>query len=359
MRALPRWTAITSLILIGLALVWSVPAAQQFQANEQVRQARISKSTHAKHRDLDLYEDINARVSKGESYYTAALAEQRKWNYPTQPFVVVRLPTLAWGHALFGATGWRIIAIALFIANLLVWTRRFRSPRHPLLSLIVIGGLLTLGGGLAFYPRVGVVHDYMSGLFVSLSLVLYTPQRWWPSLCLAVCAMAIREMASLYVLAWVALAAARMRWRECGALLAALALFALGMAVHAHFVDAAVKPGDLVSPGWEGMNGLGFLLFSLAHLFPHALPLWCVAWLGLAALIGWIGRGERIGLMGSLWLGGFGLAVAIFARADNYYWVAIMLPAYWVGLAFAPRALIDLWQAARLPGWSANRFMRQ
>jgi hypothetical protein len=38
--------------------------------------------------------------------------------------------------------------------------------------------------------------------------------------------------------------------------------------------------------------------------------------------------------------------IALFARPENYYWVQIALPAYALGLAFAPRGIGDLMQRA-------------
>jgi len=45
--------------------------------------------------------------------------------------------------------------------------------------------------------------------------------------------------------------------------------------------------------------------------------------------------------------------MALFARAENFYWVLMVLPAYGAGLALAPLALTDLASAlrsARAPG---------
>jgi len=38
--------------------------------------------------------------------------------------------------------------------------------------------------------------------------------------------------------------------------------------------------------------------------------------------------------------------MALFARPANFYWVELGLPAYALGLAFAPRGLIELFRSA-------------
>ena len=49
-----------------------------------------------------------------------------------------------------------------------------------------------------------------------------------------------------------------------------------------------------------------------------------------------------MGLFAVLWFGGFFLAMALFARPENFYWVQLTLPAYMAGMAFAPRAIFEM-----------------
>ncbi|MDY6949552.1 MAG: hypothetical protein SXG53_28040, partial [Pseudomonadota bacterium] len=44
----------------------------------------------------------------------------------------------------------------------------------------------------------------------------------------------------------------------------------------------------------------------------------------------------------------------LFARLENFYWMGLFVPAYGVGLAFAPRALTDLATAVRRSAISAG-----
>src|SRR5690606_12052207 len=70
-------------------------------------------------RDFDLYQSINRRLTAGEGYYEAALAEQRASGFPTKPFVTVRPPTLAWSSLVLGLEGWRLAALGLWLATVL------------------------------------------------------------------------------------------------------------------------------------------------------------------------------------------------------------------------------------------------
>lgn len=345
LRALPRWAAAAALVAIAAALVWSALAMSGFEAPDGGSKAIVTAKSGFG--DIQLYEHINQRMAKGEGYYQAALAEHRRHGYPTQPFVTVRSPVMAWGAALWGAGGWRVIAFLLLLANVAAWHIAF--TRRTVSAERVAGVVLVFAGGLAvFNDSYGVVHDLVAGLLISLALALYRPERWWPSLLAAALGLAIRELALPFVLLWAVLALAERRWREFTAVAALLALFAIGLALHAHAVTAARLPGDEVSQGWTELLGPAMFLSSLAQLTPLlVIPPAAAAPLALLPLLGWAGLGGRTGLVATLWFAGFALFVALFARAGNFYWALLVLPAYAGGLALAPRALGDLVAALR------------
>lgn len=347
LRALPRWAAAAALLAIAAALVWSALAMGGFATPEGGSKAIITAEDGFG--DIQLYEHINRRMAAGEGYYAAALAEHRRHGYPTQPFVTVRTPVMAWGAALWGAGGWRLIALALLLANVAAW--HVALARNTVSAERVAGVVLVFAGGLAvFNESYGVVHDLVAGLFVSLGLALYRPERWWPSWVAVAAALAVRELALPFVVLWAVLALAERRWRELAAVAALLALFALGIALHADAVAGARLPGDEVSQGWTELLGPAMFLSSLAQLTPLlVLPPAVAAPLALLPLLGWAGLGGRLGLVATLWFAGFALFVALFARAGNFYWALLVLPAYAGGLALAPRSVGDLVRAVRGP----------
>jgi hypothetical protein len=120
------------------------------------------------------------------------------------------------------------------------------------------------------------------------------------------------------------------------------------MAFHAQAVMAHQLPADMVSPGWTGLQGPALPLYGIVTVtLLQTLPAWLGAPLAVLPLLGWAGLGGRLGLVATLWFAGFALAVALFARQENFYWLALLIPAYGAGLALVPRAIADLTAALR------------
>ena len=71
-------------------------------------------------------------------------------------------------------------------------------------------------------------------------------------------------------------------------------------------------------------------------------PLWLAGPVAVLPLLGWAGLSGRSGWFAALWSAGFFLAMALFARPENYYWVLMVLPLYFAGFALVPRAIGDL-----------------
>ncbi len=346
---LRRWAAALALALIVAAMGWSALATAPAHLPDRPPAAAPATSPNPQgpaKGDMALYARIAARVTAGEDYYSAALDEQRTSHYPNRPFVAVRLPTLALLQALIGVDGVRYAQLALVLACLGALNRR-----ETLLAAwperLGASVLLALGGGAALNPVAGLDHDFSAGLCLTLALLLYRRERWWPALIAAALALAIRELAAPFVLLWLAFALAEQRWREAGALVALLALFAGGVALHYAAVEAGRLPGDLVSQGWSGMAGYRLPLTAVTHLTGlRLLPVSLAAPLAILPLVGWVAIGGRIGLFAVLWFAGLFTMMALFARPENFYWVQLSLPAYGVGLAFAPRGLFELFQSA-------------
>lgn len=348
---LPRWAAAALLALLAAAMAWSafatapVDAAERSRAAEKAARPQSADGGAGKG-DLALYKRIADRMAAGEGYYTAALAEQRASNYPTRPFVAVRLPTLAWLQQAIGVDGVRIIELALVAACLLALQLRLTglvAMPERLAALV----LMVLGGAAAAVPTAGLIHELWAGLWLTLALLIHRPHRWWPALAAAACALAVRELAVPFVVLWFAFALAGRRWREAAGVAALLIVFAGGMTAHYLAVEAGRLPGDPASQGWNALAGYGLPLMALSRLTGLLLlPVQIAAPIAILPLIGWAGIGGRIGLFAALWFAGLFTMVALFARPENFYWVQLALPAYGVGLAFVPRALSDLLRAA-------------
>ncbi|MFO6448072.1 hypothetical protein ACLBKU_13130 [Erythrobacter sp. NE805] len=352
LKRLPRWGAALVLALLAAAMAWAAVATAPVDRAERAvnpstlaakpaSPAEVAKGDG----DLALYARIAARVAAGEGYYPSAMDEQRRDNYPTRPFVAVRQPTLAWLQAAIGVDGVRYLEWALVAACLLALQLRL-APLVALPERLAALVLMTLGGAAAAVPLAGLIHELLAGLLLTLALLIHRAERWWPALIAAAAALAVRELAVPFVLLWLVFALAARRWREAGAVAALLALFAAGMGLHSLAVEAARLPGDPASQGWDALAGYGLPLMALWRLTGLALlPVSLGAAIAVLPLLGWLSLGGRLGLFAALWFAGLATMVALFARPENFYWVQLALPAYGIGLAFAPRAILELGRA--------------
>lgn len=339
---LPRWAAITLLVLLVGAMAWSSAATAPIDRSERERATKVVKGSG----DIALYARISERVAAGENYYDAALDEQRRRNYPTRPFVTVRQPTLAWLHSLIGVEGVRYLEMALLVACLVALAdsiaRRATIPER--LGALVI---LALGGAMVASSTVGLFHEVWAGLWLTLALLLYRPERWWPALLAAACALAVRDISVPFVLLWLVFALVGRRWREAAGVALLLAIFSAAMGLHFLAVEAGRLPSDPVSPGWNAMAGFGLPLMALSRLTGLLLlPVQVAAPIAILPLLGWVAIGGRLGLFAGLWFAGLFTMIAMFARPENFYWAQLGLPAYGIGFAFVPRALAELLRRA-------------
>ena len=354
LACLPRWGAIAMLAALLATMGWSAIAVASLDRSEAERAQNVETplaaapvSDVASTGDLALYQRVADRVTAGEGYYVAAMQEHRARNYPVRPFVTVRLPTMAFMQSLIGSDGVRLLSIGLLIACLWAADRRLSSLVSAPERIVGVV-LLLLGGAGVAAARAGLVHEVLAGLLLTLSFLLYRRHRWWPSLLAAAAAIAVRELAVHFVLLWLALALAGQRWREVSALFALLAVFAAGMALHYWQIEALRLPGDAASQGWAAAAGYALPLLAVCRLTALlTLPLWLAAPLAILPFMGWVNLGGRPALFAALWFAGFFTAMALFARPENFYWAQLLLPAYFAGLAFAPRAIADLLRTAR------------
>ncbi len=223
---IPRWAALALLAVIAALMVWGTAAVASV-AGDAIP-GDESSETAAKDEDgggdLALYRRISERVAAGEDYYAAAMAEQREGNYPTRPFVTVRLPTLAMIHRAVGIEATNMMLLGLLVAAILLFMHNLRKQTLPL-ERVGAGILLLLGGAAAITPEAGLIHELLAGMLLTMALALYRPDRWWPALIAAGLALAVRELAAPFVLLWLTFALSRRRWAEATGVAALLAAF--------------------------------------------------------------------------------------------------------------------------------------
>ncbi len=301
--------------------------------------------------DLRFYRLVIARVQRGDNYYVAATEEQRRNGYPVAPGLTVRLPTLAFVSAWAGPAGLIALEILLFAGMMLANARRFASEpggeRFRLIGLALL--LMGISSGLNF--RYNVLHEIWGAQLIALSFGLHRPDqgKWAGAWLAAAGALAVRELALPFVLLMAAWALWHRRWREGGAWLALIALFAALLALHLQLATAQIRPGDPVSPPWLVLGGIsGFLYKVINSSVLSLLPVWLAGPMVILALFGWSGWKGPAGGFAALLLTGYALAFALAGRPNNFYWGVTITPLLLMGLAMAPMALPSLLRQAGL-----------
>ena len=330
---LPRPLAVLLLLAIAVMLAWC--------ATNRPPPPKMAKK--GGYTDVHLYHDIVAAMHH-EPYHQAAAEMQRLHNYPTKPFVAMRLPTLAEIDLHLGWHGAQVLAIMLAAVALFLWVIAFERTLHWT-EQVAVGIAMACGAALVTNEGLLALHEYWGGLFIAIALagVVAWPQKWWWIVLPIACGLAIRELVLPFALLALVFALFSRRWGEAAAWVAVIAGFAAFMAWHAGMVDAQVRPGDRTSAGWHALQGVSGYLKAVAfsstlQRFPMPVALTMAA----LPLFGWLALDGRAGAFCALLWAGYAVMIGVFSRSDTFYWGAIVLPAYYVGFALLPRATLQL-----------------
>jgi hypothetical protein len=312
------------LILVAALAVWSALALGEAPRARPVVTAGAISS------DVGLFRAIVARVHAGDGYYTAATELQGANNYPLRPFYVVRLPTLTWVLAAIGERGGLVVLWGLLAIIAASWYSVLPAPER-----IAAVGLAVFAGATIISPVAVYFTEIWAGLFLSLALSLHGR----PALCLvaATAALAFRELALPFPLLLFLCQVGQRRRGPAVWTLAVIMVFAATLTVHGLFVTSLVHDGAPGSQGWGSLRGPEGFVDDLRTLsFLRVLPVPIAAALAFVPLLGWHEWGRRDHFLAFGWFAGFGTVIATLARPDNFYWVAIMLPGYFIGFVFLP-----------------------
>lgn len=338
---LPRPIAILVVLLFLGAAAWCLATPP----------GKVSKAAPGHYTDMRLFRDIVAEMQGGKGYYVAASETQRMHHYPTRPFVTVREPAL---YVVAAAQGWDWLNLAekgLYGIVILVWL--FALP-PPIMwaEKLAAAGLIAAAGMAPIATSLTPMSEAWTGLLLTLALGLTLWRRalWWMPVVVIAAALALRELALPFLLLGASFAVWERRWKELAAWALVAALFAGGMALHAAQVAQVQLPTDLQSPGWSSGLGPRAVLLALVNTtLLHTLPMKLALVLALLPALGWLALDGRGGRFAVLLLGGYALMIALFSRPDNFYWGFVLIPAWFAGLAFVPRAIFQLYGAITQP----------
>lgn len=294
-------------------------------------------------RDIILYETIVDAVRHGGNYYPTAAEALRVGNYPLRPFFTMRMPALAMVQAHLPHGVVLALLYTLVLAVAVAWFGRFREafadwPARAIAMALLAGGLMAF-----VQADLWAFHELWAGLLIALSLALRRPGRWIEAVAAGLLAVLIRETAALYLIVMAVTAWRDHERREAFGWVAALAILAVALTAHAFAVARVVSPLDPTSPGWSGMLGIGFFVNAISAATALAVaPSWIAAILAGLSLFGWAAWRNPLAWRALLTFLAYAAMLSLFARADTFYWVLLIAPAFLVGLVFVPDALRDL-----------------
>lgn len=360
--ALPAWGARLALVCLVALLIASAvtPVAKPGTRSPWTGpvEGPVSSGPAAKPYDEDiaLYEEAVRRIGKGESYYSFIVPEQRSRDYPVNPAIAVRLPTLAYLNATLGDPGQVVAAMALMLGIVAAWWSKLGAAGFSPRLRRIAGSVVFVGASLGLNRHYFPLHELWSGGLLALSFALYrSPDetgaddaRWYASFACAALALAIREHALPFVMLMAAFALYQRRWREALAWTTLIAVFCAALGLHLAIVSGDVLPGDRHSAPWLVLRGLsGWLSNIIQSSNLRWLPHWLAGPAVILMTVGWLGWNGREGLFGFLLALGYGVLFMLAGRWDNFYWGVLIAPAIFPGIAFAPRMIAALLSAAR------------
>jgi hypothetical protein len=305
--------------------------------------------------DAQLYAAEIADVAHGASYYQAAPVELRIAGFPLRPFMAVRPPALTLALAQLPSAAARRAALdilALTVWTAWAWRLRPLCRGEPLRYAVALV-LAAAGPGSALAGFAYLFHETWAGLLIALSLALRTPRRWRASVLAGLLAAVVRELALPYLAVMALLAACERRRGEAAAWSGTLCVALGALAWHAHQVAAVTTAADLVSPGWLGLGGLGFVLRAthfntLTVAAPPAVQALILP-AALLGLVGWrdpaTGAGRRLAVLVLGYLCGF----CVIGQPYNFYWGLMIAPLWPLGLVASDRAARALLERVRRP----------
>lgn len=288
--------------------------------------------------DQQLYESIARQVREGRPYHEAALETQRKNRYPTRPFYTVRPPLLSWLIAGTGhVTAWlMLIGVGLLAA--VAWMARLRAT--PVTAML-FGFIMVNSYALYWLDRtIAFEHEAWAGAFIAMSLALSRDRTWPLAVAAGLLAMLIRELAVPFGCIMLIGALMERRRSEAAVWVLAIAAALMALWLHAIAVNTLVLPNDLSSRPYGDAGGPVLAMMSV--LQSQAIP--DAAWPAVGALVplalwGWISQGSPASRKVVAVLTAYILLVALFARAENYYWASLATPLLLPGLAIGMAAL--------------------
>ncbi len=345
-RAVIALILLVGTIALGAAVTGSSAPAQGIKP-----QASLDWSNS----DEGLYKAIIVKVRHGESYYDAAVGEQRARNYPVRPAITVREPGVTYLGAVLGGARhlyWVIAGIGFCMIVALMWRLESIAPgKNTWRVAVLLSGFFSTG---VFKPEYAVDTEIWAGVFIMLALISRSLPTFWPSVVFGLLACLTRELA-FPLLAVMAFFAWREGKRKEAAAWVGTAVVFLGVyAVHLANVASVTGPGDPKSQGWLEFGGLPFVVETIRHTSALIVaPAWVTAVVIPLAVFGWLSRRSSFADRVLALLASYFVVFMLIGRTQNSYWGTLYVSFMGAGLAFSVSGLLVLVRTIRSGGPSS------
>jgi len=210
-----------------------------------------------------------------------------------------------------------------------------------------------------FQGNVFVLSEVWAGIFIAVSLAAYGVKLRFLGATMGLAALFFRELALPYCVLGLVMALCERRPKETLLWIVGLAGWTMYYGLHwwkvSHLITAAAEGHR---QGWFRFGGLTFIIANAQmNSCLVLLPVWVTVVYFVLAIIGFAGWntawGRRITLATCTYIAAF----SIVGQEFNRYWGLMIAPLFCFGAVHAPRALADLWRAAKLlPNHLAGRF---
>jgi hypothetical protein len=303
--------------------------------------------------DVFLYMTEVRRIHAGENYYQVAAEELPAQGYPTASVFNWRTPLPMWliGKLPEPLAG-RLLVIAAGVVMLLMSFEAAARENRKIYRLAMPMTVLLVAPVLpCFQGNVFVLSEVWAGLFIAVSLAAYGVKLRFLGATMGLAALFFRELALPYCMIGLALALWERRPKESLVWIVGLAGWAVFYGLHcwkvSHLISATAEAHK---QGWFRFGGMTFVVaVAQMNACLVLLPVWITVVYFVLAIIGFAGWrsewGRRITLAVSVYIAAF----AIVGNDFNRYWGMLIAPLFCYGVVNAPRALADLWRAAKLP----------
>lgn len=336
-----RTGAVIAMALLVAAIAMGVVAGGSASPAQGVR---TQATTDWANTDEGLYRAIIVRVRDGENYYDAAVAEQRRRDYPVRPAMTVREPTVTYLNVLAGGPDNLYVALlgaGLCMILALMWRLESLAPgKNTWRVAVILSGLFSAA---IFKPQYVVDSETWAALFIVLALLSRSLRWFWPSVAFGLLACFARELALPIMAVMFAFAWYEGKKKEAFAWLGATVVFLVAYGIHMELARSATSPGDPVSQGWLVWGGPQFVIETVRHSSALIVaPAWVTAVVIPLSVLGWLSRKSSFADRVLALLAVYFLAFLVIGRMQNTYWGTLYVVLIGAGLAFSISGLMTL-----------------